>query len=187
MSQGKTDLSKFRNTWFKMGASPLKVYMWYFAKEMFINSAFPFNGIRKSVLRLFGAKVGKGVILKPHVVIKFPWNLTIGDHVWIGESVWIENQAKVTIENNCCLSQRAMIITGNHDYRKETFDLIIGDVIMKEGAWLGADAKLCPGTIMQSHSIVTVGSVASGILEPYSIYQGNIAVKIKDRKMETKL
>lgn len=181
----KTDLSKFKNTWFKVGANPIKLYLWYFAKEMFIHSAFPFNGFRRFILRAFGAKIGKGVVLKPHVIIKFPWNLTIGNNVWIGENVWIENQAQVTIEDNVCISQRAMIITGNHDYRKETFDLIIGEIILKEGAWLGADAKLCPGTIMQSHSILTVGSVASGILEPYSIYQGNMAVKIKDRKMQS--
>ncbi|HWY10408.1 MAG TPA: WcaF family extracellular polysaccharide biosynthesis acetyltransferase [Bacteroidia bacterium] len=181
----KTDLSKFKNTWFKVGANPVKLYLWYCAKELFIHSAFPCNGFRRFILCLFGAKIGKGVILKPHVIIKFPWNLTIGNNVWIGENVWIENQAQVTIEDNCCISQRAMLITGNHDYRKPTFDLIIGEIIMKEGAWLGADAKLCPGTIMQSHSIVTVGSVASGILEPYSIYQGNLAVKIKDRKMES--
>lgn len=177
----KTDLSKFKNTWYKMGANPFKLYMWYFAKEMFINSAFPINSLRIFILRLFGAKIGSGVVLKPHVVIKFPWNLTVGTNVWIGESVWIENQAKVTIEDNCCLSQRSMLITGNHDYRKTTFDLIIGEIILKEGAWVGADAKVCPGSILQSHSILTVGSVASGILEPYSIYQGNIAVKIKDR------
>lgn len=182
--QTKTDLSKFKNTWYKVGANPVKLYLWYFVKEMFIYSAFPFNSFRIFLLRLFGAKIGKGFVLKPHVIIKFPWHLTIGDNVWIGENVWIENQAKVIIEDNVCISQRAMLITGNHDYRKPTFDLIIGEIILKEGAWVGSDAKVCPGTIMQSHSILTVGSVASGILEPYSIYQGNMAVKIKDRKME---
>ena len=182
-SQIKTDLSKFNNSWYKVGANPFKLYLWYFAKELFINSAFPFNGFRRFILKAFGAKIGKGLVLKPHVIIKYPWHLIIGDNVWIGEKAWIENHTTVTIGDNVCISQRAMIMTGNHDYRKEAFDLIISEIILKEGAWMGADSKLCPGTIMQSHSILTMGSVASGILEPYSIYQGNMAVKIKDRKM----
>jgi putative colanic acid biosynthesis acetyltransferase WcaF len=179
----KTDLSKFKNTWFKMGANPIKLYLWYFAKEIFINSAFPLNGFRIAILRVFGAKIGKGVIIKPHVIIKFPWNLSVGDNVWLGEKVWIENQAYVTIGNNVCLSQGVMLITGNHDYSKTTFDLMIGKITLGDGAWVGAGSKVCPGTTFGSHAILSVGSVASGNLEPYSIYRGNIAVKIKDRVM----
>ena len=101
----KTDLSKFKNTWFKMGANPFKLYSWYFVKETFVNSAFPISAIKIMFLRMFGAKIGKGVLIKPHVRIKFPWNLTIGNNVWVGENVWIENQAHVTIGNNVCISQ----------------------------------------------------------------------------------
>jgi putative colanic acid biosynthesis acetyltransferase WcaF len=184
MTVVKTDLSKFKNTWYKVGVNPVKLYMWYFAKELFIHSAFPFNPFRLFILRLFGAKIGKGVVLKPHVIIKFPWKLTVGNNVWIGEKVWIENLAHVTIEDNVCISQRAMLIGGNHDYRKSTFDLIIGEIVLKEGAWVGADAKVCPGTTFGSHAILTVGSVGSGILEPYGIYQGNMAVKVRDRVLK---
>ncbi len=180
----KTDLSKFKNTWFKMGANPVKRYLWYFVKEAFVNSSFPISAVKIMFLRMFGAKIGKGVLIKPHVIIKFPWNLSIGDHVWIGENVWIENQAKVNIGNSVCLSQRAMLITGNHDFKKTTFDLIIGEINLEEGAWVGAGAMICPGTTFKSHAILTMGSVASGTLEAYSIYQGNIAVKIKDRVIE---
>lgn len=164
-----------------MGANPFKLYLWYFAKELFINSAFPFNGLRLAILRMFGAKIGKGVVIKPHVTIKFPWKLSVGDNVWLGEKIWIENQAYVTIGNNVCISQNAMLITGNHDYTKTTFDLMIGEIRLGDGAWVGAGAKVCPDTTFGSHAILSVGSIASGTLEPYSIYRGNPAVKVKDR------
>ena len=69
------------------------------------------------ILRVFGAKVGKGLVIRTHVRIKQPWRLSIGDHVWIGESVWIDNLVQVAIASNVCLSQGAFLLTGNHDYK----------------------------------------------------------------------
>ena len=133
------------------------------------------------ILRLFGAHIGKGVVIKPHVTIKYPWNLYVGNHVWIGENAWIDNLAKVTIKDNACLSQGAMLLCGNHNYKKSAFDLIIGEIILEEGVWIGAKCTVCPGVKCGSHALLTVGSIATSPLESYSIYQGNPAVKIKDR------
>ena len=55
--------------------------------------------------------------------IKYPWFLAIGDHTWIGEKVWIDNLAEVAIGANCCVSQGAMLLCGNHNYKKSTFEL----------------------------------------------------------------
>ena len=72
-SQGQTDLSRFNNDWFDEGASKLKWGMWFFFNAAFVYSPWnPFNGIRKAVLRMFGAKIGQGVIMKPRVQVKFP-------------------------------------------------------------------------------------------------------------------
>jgi putative colanic acid biosynthesis acetyltransferase WcaF len=125
--------------------------------------------------------VGKGVVIKPAVSIKYPWKLEIGDHVWIGEKVWIDNLAKVRIDNNACISQGAMLLTGNHNYKKSTFDLLVGEIVLQEGAWVGAQSVVCPGVTCCSHSVLSVGSVAVSDLEPYSIYQGNPAVKVRAR------
>ena len=177
----KTDLSKFNNSWFSKGANPFKLYLWYFVRETFFHSAFPLSSVKVALLRMFGARVGKGVVIKPHIIIKFPWKLKVGNYVWIGEKVWIENHALVSIENNVCISQGAVLVGGNHDYKKPGFDLITGEIELKEGSWVGAGAMVCPGTKLESHAVLTMGSVGSGVLEAYSIYQGNIAVKIKDR------
>jgi putative colanic acid biosynthesis acetyltransferase WcaF len=180
----KTDLSKFNNSWYKPGANLFKRLLWYFANAIWLNSAFPFNRFKIFLLRAFGAKIGDRVTIKPHVNIKYPWRLVIGDDVWIGEYVWIDNLGNVKIGNNVCISQGAFLLCGNHNYKKTAFDLIIGDIILEEGVWVGAKATICPGITCFSHSVLAVGSVATVDLVAYSVYQGNPAQKLRERKIE---
>ena len=177
----KTDLSGYNNSWYKPG-SPVKRFFWHYTNAIVFKSGlFPWYGLKTSLLRAFGAKIGKGVHIKPFVNIKYPWFLQVGDFVWIGEDVWIDNLANVTIENNVCLSQGVMLLTGNHNYKKPGFDLSIKSIIIEAGTWIGAKSIVCPGVTCKNHSILTVGSVAIKDLEPYSVYAGNLAEKIKDR------
>lgn len=141
-------------------------------------------GLKRWVLRLFGATIGKGLIIKPHVNIKYPWNLTIGDHVWLGEDVWIDNLDHVFIGDNACISQGALLLCGNHNYKRPTFDLITGSIRVEEGAWVGARSVVTAGVKVGSHAVLSVASVASSELEPFYIYQGNPAVKIRKREIE---
>jgi putative colanic acid biosynthesis acetyltransferase WcaF len=133
------------------------------------------------LLRLFGAKIGKGVNIKPRVHVKYPWNLNIGEFTWIGEDVWIDNLVKVDIGSNVCLSQGAMLLTGNHNYKKTTFDLMVGEIVLNDGVWIGAKAVVCPGVTCHEHSVLSVGSIANSDLEARGIYQGNPAQKVKER------
>ncbi len=136
------------------------------------------------VLKAFGARLGKNVVIKPRVNIKYPWKLQVGNNCWIGENVWIDNLGLVIIGDNVCLSQGAMLICGNHDYKKRTFDLIVGSITINEGAWIGAKAIVGPNTTVGSHAVLSLGSVASKNLEAYGIYRGNPAVKVKQRIIE---
>ncbi|MCW3076449.1 MAG: wcaF [Bacteroidetes bacterium] len=185
MNLVKSNLSTFDNSWYKPGGSKLKRALWYFISAYFFKSSFPFYGVKRFLLRAFGAKIGKDVTIKPHVSIKYPWKLEVGDHVWIGEQVWIDNLAKVTLKSNSCLSQGALLLCGNHNYKRSTFDLLVGEITLEEGAWAGAKTVVCPGVRLGSHSLLTVGSVATKSLEPYWIYQGNPAGKLKVREMKS--
>ena len=155
--------------------------MWYCTNASFFNSYFPFYSIKIFLLRLYGAKVGHGVVIKPKLNIKYPWNVRIGNNAWVGENVWIDSLGKIYIGADSCISQGAMLITGNHNYKKSSFDLMVGDIILEEGVWIGTGAIVCAGVACKSHSVLTAGSVATDDLEAYSIYQGNPAVKIKER------
>jgi len=177
----KSDLSSYNNRWFKPGKK-LKIIIWYFVNRCFFNTCIPYpNRYKIVLLKIFGSKIGNNILIKPNVSIKYPWLLKIENNVWIGENVWIDNLASVRIGSNVCISQGAMLICGNHNYKKPSFDLMIGDIILEEGVWIGAKSLVCPGVTCKSHSILTVGSVATQNLEEYTIYQGNPAKKIKDR------
>lgn len=181
-----TDLSKFNTGDYRSGAGKFKVLIWYFFNYYFFNSAFPWPySIKTFILRAFGAKVGEGLVIKTKVRIKNPWRLIIGDHCWIGESVWIDNLEDVVIGNNVCLSQNAMLLTGNHDYTVSDFPYRLGKIILEDGVWIGAQSTVCPGVTCRSHAILTVNSVANKQLEEFGIYAGNPAVFIRKRKFRT--
>ena len=180
----RTDLSSYNNEWYKpvIGASRFKQAVWYFINVMFFKNAFVISsGMKIGLLRMFGAKIGKGVTIKPSISVKYPWKLFIGDHSWIGEHVWIDNLADVHIGDHVCLSQGAMLLTGNHDYTKTTFDLMVKSIVLEDGSWIGAQAIVCPGVICGSHAVLTSCSVATKDLQAYKIYQGNPAIEVRDR------
>jgi putative colanic acid biosynthesis acetyltransferase WcaF len=133
------------------------------------------------MLRVFGAKIGKSVVIKSKVSIKYPWKLVVGDDCWIGENVWIDNLSEVVIENNVCISQGALLICGNHNYKSSSFDLMVAPITLREGSWVGAKSIVGPGVTLESNSILSLGSVASKDLESFAIYRGNPAIKIKER------
>ncbi|TAE32532.1 MAG: colanic acid biosynthesis acetyltransferase WcaF [Cytophagales bacterium] len=183
-SPGKTDLSRFNNDWFDHGPR-WKIISWFLLNPLLVNTYLPVPvSLKIAVLRLFGAKIGQNVMIKPAVNIKYPWRLIISDYVWIGEQVWIDNLSEVSIGPNACLSQGAMILTGNHDYRRATFDLTTRPIHLSEGVWIGAKAVVCSGVTCNSHAVLAVSSVATRDLESYGIYQGNPAVWVRKRTID---
>lgn len=182
-----TDLSTYNNNWYKptIGAGKLKQALWYFTNVLFfINPLNPVSALKCLLLKWFGAQLGKGVVIKPGVNIKYPWKLTIGSHCWIGEGVWIDNLTSVTIGNHVCLSQGVMLLTGNHNFKKASFDLMVKEITIEDGVWIGAKAVICPGVTAFSHAMLTVASVATKNLEAYTIYSGNPASAVKKRIIE---
>jgi len=180
----QVDLSKFSNTWYKPGNIVLRI-LWYITETLFFSTPLPFpTFLKKTLLQLYGAKVGIRVRIKPNVKIKYPWFLEIGNNVWIGEGVWIDNLTKVKIGNNVCISQGAYIMTGNHNYKKDTFDLMVQPVIIEDGVWIGAKVVVCPGVKLKNHSVIAVGSVVTKDTEPYTVYQGNPAKEVRKRNIE---
>jgi putative colanic acid biosynthesis acetyltransferase WcaF len=177
------DLSEYQNNWYFPG-NKIKIILWTLTSGVVFRTSLPTpSSIKIAILKMFGAKIGKGVVIKPNVNIKYPWNLSVGKYSWIGESVWIDNLDKVYIGDNCCLSQGCYLLTGNHDFTSPTFDLIISEINIENESWVGAKAVVCPGVTLKHASILTVGSIATKNMDEFGIYQGNPAIKIKQRSI----
>jgi putative colanic acid biosynthesis acetyltransferase WcaF len=147
----------------------------------------PFSGFRILLLRLFGAAIGQGVVIKPGVRVKYPWRLRVGDHSWIGEDVWIDNLAMVEIAENVCVSQGVYLCTGNHNWSDPAFGLIVQPITLRAGSWAGAKSVVCPGVEFGEGSVAAAGSVVMKSLKPWTIYAGNPAVPGRERVIGERL
>lgn len=178
----RVDLSKYNNSWYDPGSSTVIRILWYFINVLFFQNPFSLSTkVKIFILRLFGANIGEGVIIKPSVNIKYPWNITIGNNSWIGEKVWLDSLATINIGNNVCLSQGVYLCTGNHSWSDPNFGLIILPIVVEDGAWVAAKSIVLPGVTIASHTVLTAGSVAASSTEPYTIYAGNPAQAKKKR------
>ncbi|MBB6327953.1 putative colanic acid biosynthesis acetyltransferase WcaF [Algoriphagus iocasae] len=184
LEENRVNFSAYKNNEYYPGPK-VKILIWTFINAFFFNNSFAvFNSLKLFILKIFGAKIGANVLIKQSVNIKYPWFLKIGNNVWIGEGVWIDNLTQVSIGNNVCISQGAMLLCGNHDYKKKSFDLILGEIQLDEGVWIGAKAIVCPGVKCHTHSILTVGSIASQNLDGFTIYHGNPAKPVRKRVIQ---
>jgi len=154
---------------------------WLAAQALLLSSWVPGSAPRVWLLRLFGAKVGRRVIIKPRVRVKFPWRLAIGDDTWIGEGVWIDNLARVDVGSHCCLSQGTYVCTGNHDWGRATFDLFARPVTVRRAAWLGARSVVGPGVTVGEGAVLCLGGVATKDLESWQVHRGSPAVAVRRR------
>jgi putative colanic acid biosynthesis acetyltransferase WcaF len=181
------DLSSFSTGRFHRGAGPVRESLWLLVSLfLFRLCPFSFSPLKRMALRAFGAKIGRGVVIKPQVKITFPWKLEVGDFVWLGEECWLLNLDRIVIGNNVCISQRAFLCTGNHNHRLPTFDLIVKPITIEDGAWLGAACWVGPGVTVGSHAILNACSVTAKNMEPWGIYQGIPAVLTKHRAIQEK-
>jgi len=155
---------------------------WYICKCLLFVTPWPVpSSIKRFVLRAFGARVGDGVIIKPRVNIHLPWKLTVGNHAWIGEEVFILNFEPVVIGDHCCISQRVFLCTGNHDYRKPSMPYRNQPITIEDGAWIGAQAFVSPGVTIGSEAVIAAGSVVTRSQPAAMVCAGNPCAPVRNR------
>ena len=156
--------------------------LWHLCKCLFFLTPLPVpSRLKCFLLRMFGARVGRGVVIKPQVRIHFPWKLTIGEFTWIGEEVSILNFEPARLGAHCCISQRAFLCGGGHDYRQPDMPYRNGPIVVEDGAWVGAQAFVAPGVTIGAEAVVTAGSVVTKNLPPKLVCGGYPCVPIRKR------
>jgi len=150
----------------------IRLGLWFLVQHMFFKApVFP-SKFRGHLLRVFGASVGSGVLIRRGVRVHFPWNLEIGNDCWIGEEVWFINHDKVAIGSNVCISQRSIICSGSHDYRSVSLEYAHKPIAIKDGAWVCLDAKVLSGVTIGECSVVSAGEIVHTSLPDHSILVG---------------
>jgi putative colanic acid biosynthesis acetyltransferase WcaF len=177
-------LRDYNNSWYQAGRSKLWQTVWFFVGLPIVRcSILPSSALRVRMLRIFGAQIGSGVVIKPGVRIKYPWHLRVGNDVWLGESCWIDNLTTVRIGNDVCISQGAYLCTGNHNWSDPAFGLAVEPILLGNGSWVGAKAFLSPGVVLGEGAVAAGGSVVTRSVPDYEIHAGNPAAFVRKRQI----
>ena len=164
------------------GRNAFTVQLWWLVQSILFRTSPQFlYGWRNFLLRLFGAKIGKKVIIRPSVKITYPWKLTIGDYSWIGDDVDLYTLGYIEIGNNVVISQRSYLCTGSHDYSKYDFPIYAKKINIKDECWIATDVFIAPGVTIESGSVVGARSSVYKNLPSNKICIGSPAEIIRDR------
>ena len=182
----QVNLRLYNNAWYDPGRTILWRALWMFlGQPLFGSTWLASSALRATLLRIFGATVGHRVVIRQHVIVKYPWHLIIGDDCWIGEQAWIDNLSTVLIGNNVCISQGAYLCTGNHDWSDAAFGLRTASIELADGAWVAAKCILLPGVKLGLGAIASAGSVVTAPIPANSIAMGNPASIVKHRTVRS--
>lgn len=181
------DLSRFIIPQDFRGRSKVYIQLWWAVQATFFRM-FPqfLYEWRNFLLRLFGAKIGRGVKIRPTSKITYPWNLMVGDHSWIGDDCTIYNLAKIEIGNNVALAHKVYLCTGMHDHSDRSFKIFAEEIVIKDEVWLANDVFIGPGVTIGRGTVVGVRSTVLKNLPEGMICYGHPAKPIKPRIIITK-
>ena len=149
------DLRKYDQSEFDRGRAGWYIFLWWFVQAIiFPLTLHNMSGIRCALLRLFGAGIGKGVLIRPTARFTYPWKVTIGDYSWIGDDVVLYSIDEINIGSHCVVSQKSYICTGSHDIKDPAFGLKTAKVVIGNGAWVAADCFVGPGVTIEANVVI---------------------------------
>jgi len=158
------------------------VQLWWLVQStLFAWSPQPLYAWRRMLLRIFGAKVGRGVLIRASAKITFPWNLEFEEYAWVGDEVVLYSLAPIKIGNHVVVSQRSYLCTGSHNYMKETFDTEVAEIHLSDGVWLATDVFVSPGVSIGEGTVVGARSSVFSSLPENMICVGSPAKPVRKR------
>ncbi len=182
---GCQDLAKFKLPAGFRGRPGWYVQLWWLVQSSFFAWSPQFlYGWRRFLLRLFGAQIGRGVLIRPSVRITYPWNLTIGDYSWVGDDVVLYTLNRIEIGANAVVSQKSYLCSGSHDYTKVDFPIWAKKIVIEDESWLATDVYVAPGVTIGKGTVVGARGSVFKNLPAGKVCVGSPAVVIKDRIVE---
>jgi putative colanic acid biosynthesis acetyltransferase WcaF len=166
---------------FSVGNRFKRFAWWIVYSLLFRPSPRPLHGWRAFLLRCFGAELGKECHIYPKARIWAPWNLVCGDVVAVADEAIIYNPSPITLGSHAIISQQAYLCGATHDYEMLEFPILSFPISVGAYAWVCARATVQPGVSAAEGAVLALGSIATRNLEPWSVYAGIPARKIKDR------
>jgi len=149
------DLRQYDQSNFDRGRSGWMILLWWLVQAIvFPLTPHQLHAPRIALLRLFGAKIGKGVVIRPTARFTYPWKVEIGDYSWIGDDVVLYSLDYIHIGRHSVISQECYLCTGNHDFQNPTFSLITAPITIGNGAWVATDCFVGPGVEIGANTIV---------------------------------
>ncbi|WP_330204657.1 WcaF family extracellular polysaccharide biosynthesis acetyltransferase [Cyanobacterium sp. Dongsha4] len=170
----KAKLDRGKPQWF--------IFLWWLLEGLiFPLTPHNFSSLRCSLLRLFGAKIGQGVVIRASARVYFPWKLEIGDYSWIGENVYIYNLDNVKIGSHTVISQKSYLCTGSHNIKNANFELTTAPIFIGNGVWIASDCFISLGVKIGANTIIGARSTVLKSIPSRKIAWGNPCKPIKDR------
>lgn len=175
-------LDQYNQDEFSRGRSGLVILCWWLVQgTIFRFSLHPMYKWRNFLLRLFGAKIGKGVQIRSSAKFTYPWKVEIGDFSWIGDNVEFYSLDHITVGRHCVISQKSYLCTGSHDMNDPRFGLITKPIRIKDGAWIASDVFLYPGVSIGEMAVVAARSTVTKSVAANEVHAGSPAKFIKHR------
>jgi putative colanic acid biosynthesis acetyltransferase WcaF len=141
----------------------------------------PLRAWRRFLLRLFGARMGKGSDVRGGATVWSPRNLMMNDYASIGDGAHCYNMAPIELGRFVVISQRAHLCAGTHRIDEPTMQLFAKPIRIGDHAWVAAEAFVGPGVAIGDGAVLGARGVAARDLDPWSVYVGNPARKIRTR------
>lgn len=180
------DLRRYDQSGFDRGRPSLVVLLWWLVQAI----AFPLSlhnadGFRCSLLRIFGAKIGDKVKIRPTARVTYPWKIAIGDYSWIGDDVVLYSIDRITIGSQCVISQKSYLCTGSHDLQDPAFSLITAPIAIEPGVWVATDCFVAPGVVIGANAVIGARSTVFKSMPPAQVCWGSPCLPRYPREMKT--
>lgn len=149
------DLRRYDQSWFERGRPGWYILLWWLVQALlFPLTPHSAHGLRVWLLRRFGARIGRGVSIRPTARFTYPWKVKIGDYSWVGDDVVFYSLDQITLGEHCVISQKSYLCTGSHDPQDPAFGLQTAPIVIGNGAWLATDCFVAPGVQIGANAVI---------------------------------